>query len=130
MALVAHDPIQTKFLKYEDNPHYTRIEVTIIGHADNAALKAGSVLGKITASSKYTLSDADAVDGSEAAAAILLASVEASVADGDQKVAVLNLGPAIVARAGLLWHANNDAGEKVIAEAELLALGIKVEQTV
>lgn len=42
---------------------------------------AGTVLGKITASGKYTLHNNAASDGSEVAAAVLLAAVDASAAD-------------------------------------------------
>ncbi len=41
----------------------------------------GTVLGKITASGKYTICDGAAVDGSEAPAEILLEDVDATLAD-------------------------------------------------
>ena len=44
-------------------------------------LASGTVLGKITASSKYTLHDAAAVDGSQVATAILYDSVDATLVD-------------------------------------------------
>lgn len=44
-------------------------------------LAAGTVLGKITASGKYTLHDAAAADGSQTAAAILYDATDASAGD-------------------------------------------------
>jgi len=44
-------------------------------------LKAGAVLGVITASGKYTLHDAAAADGSQNAAAVLLADCNATGGD-------------------------------------------------
>lgn len=51
-------------------------------------LVTGSVLGKITASGKYTLHDNAAIDGSEVAAAVLLTSVDAT--DGDKPGLILS----------------------------------------
>lgn len=50
-------------------------------------LEAGSVLGKITASSKYTLLAPGASDGSEVADSILFDTVDASL--GDETVVVI-----------------------------------------
>lgn len=106
------------FLLSESAGSRSRESVTILSGEN---LEGGSVLGKVTASGKYVLSDADAVDGSEAAAAVLLNAVDASAGD--------SLGTVIVRDAEvdtdkLVWDALNDAGEKTTALAELLALGI------
>lgn len=53
-------------------------DVTIIS---SAALLAGSVLGKITASGKYILSATGAGDGSEVARALLIVDTDASGGD-------------------------------------------------
>jgi len=53
-----------------------------------AALSRGSVLGKITASGKYTLCDKDAVDGSEVPVAVLMDYVDAAAADKEGPIAV------------------------------------------
>ncbi|KAA0578855.1 head decoration protein [Azospirillum sp. B21] len=59
-------------------PRVTRL-VTIASGA--GVLKAGAVLGRITASKKFTLSAAAANDGSEAVRAILAGPVDASLSD-------------------------------------------------
>lgn len=61
----------------EGSISYDRI--TLVSGA--GALKAGTVLGKITASGKYQAYDNDASDGSEVAAAILTHAQDATSAD-------------------------------------------------
>lgn len=59
---------------------YPRIE-RIITIASGSALTKGSVLGRITASGKFVLSESDATDGSETPDAILAEDVDASAED-------------------------------------------------
>lgn len=106
------------FLLSEAAGSRSREAVTILSGED---LAAGSVVGKVTASSKYVLSDADAVDGSEAAAGVLLNAVDAS---GGDALGTLIMRDAEIDTDKLTWHANNDAGEITTALAELLALGV------
>ena len=59
---------------------YPRIE-RIITIASGSALTKGSVLGRVTASGKFILSEGDATDGSETPDAILAEDVDASEED-------------------------------------------------
>lgn len=59
---------------------YPRIE-RIITIASGSALTKGSVLGRVTASGKFSLSASDASDGSETPDAILAEDVDASAED-------------------------------------------------
>lgn len=59
---------------------YPRIE-RIITIASGSALTKGSVLGRVTASGKFILSESDATDGSETPDAILAEDVDASEED-------------------------------------------------
>ena len=59
---------------------YPRIE-RIITIASGSALTKGSVLGRVTASGKFSLSASDANDGSETPDAILAEDVDASAED-------------------------------------------------
>ena len=59
---------------------YPRIE-RIITIASGSALTKGSVLGRVTASGKFILSEGDATDGSETPNAILAEDVDASAED-------------------------------------------------
>ena len=98
----------------------SRDVVTLIA---GQSLPPGAVLGKITASGKYTLLAPAATDGSEVACAVLFAAVDASAAD---KAAVVTARDAEVAGAALTWPAGMDAGEKTAATAELKLLGIVI----
>lgn len=68
-----------EFLLSEANGTRSREQVTIAAAAP--AMEAGSVLGQITASGKYTVYDSGATDGTETAAGVLLYNVENSAAD-------------------------------------------------
>ena len=78
---------------------YPRIE-RIITIASGSALTKGSVLGRVTASGKFSLSAAGASDGSETPDAILAEDVDASAEDkqavvyfsGEFNETVLTLG--------------------------------------
>ena len=100
------------FIAHEANGTISRETVTLISGQD---LEAGSVLGKITASGKYTILAPAAGDGSEVADAILWDTVDASAGD---KTVVVIFRHAEVTQAALNYGAA-DAGEIVIARAEL-----------
>lgn len=102
-------------------PGYHIDEVTLISGQN---LAAGVVLGRITASGKYTTYANGAATGEEVAAGILYAAVDASA--GDVTTArVLRRGPAIVNGNDIGWGANDGTGITA-GKADLLALGIKV----
>jgi hypothetical protein len=107
------------FLKWEVDPQFTR-ETVILASGQN--LKAGHVLGKITASGKYTSYDDQNADGSQTADGILLYDCDAS--GGDKKAVILKRGPALIASASLVWGAGVLAGEKTTGLADLAALNI------
>lgn len=76
-------------------------------------------------SSKYVAHKNGAVDGSEVACAVLLQKIDATSADA-KNVIVLDHGPAIVSRLGLLWDTSVDSeAKKDAAIAQLAERGIK-----
>ncbi|MFN8994783.1 MAG: head decoration protein [Pseudomonadota bacterium] len=82
-------------LKYEAPNLFSR-ENAVIGTGANLTL--GAVLGRITATGKYVLLAPAAVDGSQTAAAILLADAAAATADAKGLMlaaAVLHEGGAV-----------------------------------
>lgn len=81
-------------------------------------LTAGTVLGVITASGKYTLHNNAASDGSEAAAAVLVADSDAS--GGDLKVVVINR-LAEVKNDLLVWKTGISGANKTAGLAALAA---------
>ena len=87
---------------------------------DTGNLVAGTVLGKITATGKYVLHDADAGDGSQDAVAILFDNVDASSADVEATI-VARL--AEVSLAALTFKTGISAGAKTTAIAKLAADG-------
>jgi len=120
MAPLTQNPLQGDILKYEANANYSREQVTLLTGTNYVA---GSVLGKITASGKYTLSPASGATGEETAIAVLLYDVDASAAD--QVAVVLARGPAIVSKAGLVFDATVDQAAEITAKHdELVAVGI------
>lgn len=106
-------------LKREFEPIYNRESVTLITGQN---LTLGAVLGKITASGKYTAVAPSASDGSQTAAAVLLADVDATSAD--KKAVILARGPAVVSSSHLVWPNGATTNQKAAATAQLAALGI------
>ena len=107
-------------LKYEVNPNYTRETIILLA---GIAYPVGSVLGRVTASGLYTLASDGGVDGAEIAAAVLLYSVDAMLAD--TAGVVIARGPAIISPADLTYDASvNDAAKTATKIAELAASGI------
>lgn len=86
-------------------------------------LAPGAVLGKITASGKHTILDPAASDGSQTAAAVLFAAVNATAAD---KAAVVTARDSEVAGNALTWPAGITGPQKIAAIASLQALGIVI----
>ena len=120
MPILTQPPGMGDVLKYEVNPNYTREVVTLLA---GRPYPVGSVLGKITASGKYTLSAAAGSDGAQTAVAVLLYAVDATLADATGIVVVR--GPAIVSRAGLAWDATVDDVTKITAKlGQLATVGI------
>ncbi len=80
---------------------------------------AGTLLGKITASGKYTTSLQAAVDGSQTPVAVLLEAVDAS--GGDQEAVVLKAGGVVQDK--IVFGTGHDAAS---TKDDLLARGIFV----
>ena len=116
MPVLTEPPSMGDVLKYEVNPNYTREVVTLLA---GMPYPVGSVLGKITASGKYTLSTAAGTDGAQIATAVLLYAVEATLADAVG--IVVARGPAIVSRASLAYDATVDDGAKITTKIGQLA---------
>lgn len=123
MSVIATEKARlSNLVKYEEGGlnYFSRDEVTILS---GQTVNIGSVLGKVTASGKYVLSDADAVDGSEVAVAVCLQNLGTVAAD---TAGIVMVRDAILSDQALVWHANNDAGEITTAIAELETKGILV----
>ena len=109
-----------EFMVSEGNGHISRETVTL---ASGQNLKAGAVLGKVTASGEYAEYDPTATDGSESAVAVLYDNTDASSA-AQSCVAIAR--DAEVAGAALQWFTGASAGQIATGEAELAGAGIIV----
>ena len=120
MPVLTEPPSMGDVLKYEVNPNFTREVITLqLG----LSYPSGAVLGRITASGKYTLSPATGADGSQTAVAVLLYPVNATLADAVG--IIVTRGPAIVSRAALAYEATvNDAAKIAAKITQLGAVGI------
>jgi hypothetical protein len=85
MTILTEGKHTGEFILSEGNGTISREEVTVAAAA--AALAAGTVMGKITASGKYVAYNNAASDGSEVAAGILYTNVPDSAAD--QKAVII-----------------------------------------
>jgi hypothetical protein len=108
------------FLVWEVLRDYTRETVTIASGAGKLA--PGTVLGKITTGGKYTVLTPGASNGSQNAAGILWAAVDAT--DADAPGVVILRGPAIVNRHEIVWPEGATEAQITAATTALAALGI------
>ena len=109
------------FIISEANGNRSRDNATLISGQD---LAAGAVLGKITASGKFTAYDPDLADGGQTAVGVLYEAVDASA--GDLPCVVI-ARDAEINRDQLAYLANNSPPVvEATAEAELAAVGIIV----
>lgn len=105
------------FLKSEANGSLSREAIVIASGA--GLLLAGTVLGKITTGGKYKPYDDEATDGTQVAAAVLLAEVDATSTD---VAAVGIVREAEVWKTRLQWGAAvTTSTEKTNAYADLAA---------
>lgn len=122
MAILTEGNRPLQFLLSEANFHRSRDTITVASGAGK--LLAGTVLGKVTATSKYLPSPATGSGGSQVGSAVLAYPVDATSAD----VVVTAITRDAEVKAGeLKYEATvNDAGKKATKNAELAAVGIIV----
>ncbi|MDV7200198.1 head decoration protein [Roseovarius sp. 10] len=108
------------FLVWEVLRDYTRETVTIASGAGK--LEPGTVLGKITTGGKFTKLTPAATNGSQNAAGILWAGVDASAADAPG--VVILRGPALVNRHEIIWPEGASEAQITAATTALGALGV------
>lgn len=132
MPILATDtPRFSNVVKHEYEPSigFCR-EVVVANEAAAKTYAIGAVLGQVTATGKYKISEASATDGSEVAAAIVLED-KAVAATTDVKVLVAVRGPMLVSKGGLVLGTSIDTdGEKAAVYAALAAKNILVNDTI
>lgn len=108
------------FLVWEVLRDYTRETVTITSGAGK--LEPGTVLGKITTGGKYTGLAPAATNGSQNAAGLLWAGVDATAADAPG--VIILRGPTLVNKHELVWPEGATAAQITAATTALVAIGI------
>lgn len=118
---VLHEPQrESDLVKWDRMPNVAHARVRLAGGRDYAA---GSVLGRIAATESYTLSPATGSGGSEIAAAVLTAQVDATA--GDRDASAITRGPALIGRRTLAFHPSVSDEVAITGKlAQLRALGI------
>lgn len=119
-------PRLSNWLKFEFEPAlgYTREAITL-NDAAGGTYKNGTVLGKITATSKYQVSKTAAGDGSQTPAGVLFAdglglSSDMVLSAGvDTPALMLARGPALVSDVGLVYGTGHTAASVKTAFAAL-----------
>lgn len=99
----------------EVNPNMSRKSITLL---TGLVYVAGTVLGQITATKKYTIHDPAATDGSQTAAGILYAEVDASTAD---KKGVMHRALCVCLKSQLTWKDGTTDPQKETAVTALEA---------
>jgi hypothetical protein len=124
--LIYENPRLSDVLLYEAGVevNYTIDSVTVA--SGTVASSIGQLMGMATASGKFTQVAPAAVDGSAIAAGVLLETIPATLT-ADAQFNVLTRGPAVVKSTGLVFTAGMTGTQITAAEAQLLAVGIKVE---
>ncbi len=107
-----------------DRPEYSRVELDtfnpiILGTDAQQIIQAGTVLGKATESGKYTPLKAEAEDGSEVPAAVLLNQVIVPAGEDLSNGAICVFRHARVLREQLVWPADYTS-EQITAALEVL----------
>lgn len=121
MATITEGTHDGEFLgEFALGPAYHNDKMTVISGQN---LKAGAVIGIITASGKVTAYNPAAADGSQNAAGILKDAVNATAADAAG--IVVRRGPGCVNGNDLVWAGGVTDPQKVTAKTALLALGIR-----
>lgn len=123
--MATQETLQSAFLKGEDTEHrYSRDSITVVSGQN---LARGTVVGKITASGKYTAWTTGAADGSQVAAGVLLDAVNASAGD---KEGVAIVREAVVAKEALVFSGAPTQPQKDAAIATLKTLGVVARSAV
>lgn len=138
MAIIATD--STRFsgvIEREYDPASSFCRDSVVYNGTATTLPVGAVLGKVTATGKYKLVEATANDGSQVAAAVVIADVlglsrpQVTALNTDLVMLAMTRGPVILKKAGLTFGASVTAGALTTAAyAQLTAAGMIPETSI
>lgn len=138
MPILSNDTARfSSVVKYESDPEHAYCRDMVVYNGTAIALPIGTVLGKVTATGKYKINEATAVDGSQVAAAVVIGNsqgfpaITTAVLNTDTQLLALTRGPCIVAAGALSYGASVTAGAlRTAAELQLKAAGVIPEITI
>jgi len=138
MPVIAQDTMRySNLVKREDGAEWGQCKKMVVVNGPAATLPIGTVLGKVTATGKYKVLEASAVDGSQVASAVVVGnamgqpSPTVMAATTDTKFLVLYRGICAVSDTALTVGASVTAGAlTTTAHEQLAAVGIDVLTTI
>ena len=138
MAIIAIDTNRfSAVVEREYDPASAFCRDTVVYNGTAITLNVGAVLGKVTATGKYKLCEASAADGSQVAAAVVIADIlglsrpQAMVLNTDTQLLAMTRGPVILKKAGLSFGASVTAGTLTnTLYAQLTAAGMIPETSI
>ena len=125
MSVIHESPNLGDLVKYEESSLLYSRDVATLAAGQNLLL--GTVLGKVTATSKLKQLDPAATDGTESPVGILLGDFDASLIDRDDAIVLSR--HAVVASKAVVWPSGITPTEKAVATSHLTALGILIRQS-
>lgn len=128
----------SNLVKASDSDNTTLFQDLItVNEAAQKSYVVGTVLGKVSATGKYKISVQNAADGSQNAAAVVVADAFGTsapvtiAATTDTKVLAITRGKVVLSKSALVFDASYDLdAEKQAAYDSLKAAGILVEASV
>jgi hypothetical protein len=138
MAIIATDGNRfSSVVEREYDPASAFCRDTVVYNGTAVTLQVGAVLGKVTSTGKYKLCEATAADGSQVAAAVVIADIlglsrpQVMVLNTDTQLLAMTRGPVILKKAGLSFGASVTAGALTTAAyAQLTAAGMIPETSI
>jgi len=123
MATINETTRLTDLVLFQEGEELNYIVDLVTVASGTVASAIGQVLGKITASGKYTQVAPAAADGSQTAAAVLIQPFTATLGADGTYLAIVR-GPVIFKQNGLAWTAAMTTPQKTTALAQLAAAGM------
>lgn len=123
MAILTKGVTSAQFIVSEASGNRSREAVTVTVPA-NTTYSAGTIMGQITASSKYVRHAAGASDGSETEAGVLLMNLVNTTGSGADFDGVIIARDAEVRESDLTYEVGADASQETTSQAALATLGI------
>jgi Bacteriophage lambda head decoration protein D len=121
---INENPRQSDLVMFQEGEEVNYIVDVVTIVSGTLASAQGQILGKITASGKYTQVAPAAGDGSQNAAAVLLTPFTATLGADLTTALAITRGPCVLKANGIAYTSGMTAPQKTAALAQLAALGM------